>query len=62
MSHDTLIDILESNRDAERAIHYLEGEHDRRKVPYGALYENALGILGHLQAAGAVAGDKMIIF
>ena len=62
MANDTLIDILEANRDVERAIHYLEGEHDRRTVPYGTLYQNALGILGHLQAAGATPGDKMIIF
>ena len=62
MAYETLIDILNANREAERAVHYLEGEHDRRKVPYGALVQNALGILGHLQAAGASPGDKMIIF
>ncbi len=62
MTQDTLLEILEANRDAERSIHYLEGEHDRRTVPYRALYDNALGILGHVQAAGAVPGDKMIIF
>jgi acyl-CoA synthetase (AMP-forming)/AMP-acid ligase II/acyl carrier protein len=62
MPHDTLIDILNANRDAQRAIHYLEGEQDHRTVPYGALYENALGILAHLQSAGAAPGDKMIVF
>ncbi len=62
MAYETLIDILNANREAERAVHYLEGEQDRRKVPYGILVENALGILGHLQAAGASPGDKMIIF
>jgi len=62
MSHDTLIDILNANRDAPRAIHYLEGEQDRRTVPYAGLCDNALGILAHLQSAGAAPGDKMIIF
>jgi acyl-CoA synthetase (AMP-forming)/AMP-acid ligase II/acyl carrier protein len=62
MSHETLIEILTANRDAERAIHYLEGDDDRRTVPYGTLYDNAMGILAHLQAAGAEPGDKMIIF
>jgi acyl-CoA synthetase (AMP-forming)/AMP-acid ligase II len=62
MANDTLIDILHANRDAERAIHYLEGEHESRTVTYAALVDNALGILGHLQAAGATPGDKMIIF
>ena len=62
MQYETLIDVLEANRGVDRAIHYLEGEHDERTVPYGALHRHALGILGHLQAAGARAGDKMIIF
>ena len=62
MAHDTLIDILEANRDTDRAIHYLEGEHDERVVPFGALYDRARGILWHLQRVGARAGDKMIVF
>jgi acyl-CoA synthetase (AMP-forming)/AMP-acid ligase II/acyl carrier protein len=62
MAHETLIEILESNRDADRAIHFLEGEHDERVVPFGALHDRAVGLLGHLQAAGATRGDRMIIF
>lgn len=62
MAHDTLIDILDANRDVERAIHYLEGEHDRRQVPFATHHRNVLGILAHLQAAGAQPGDKMIVF
>jgi acyl-CoA synthetase (AMP-forming)/AMP-acid ligase II/acyl carrier protein len=62
MAHDTLLDLFNANREAARSIHYLEGEQDRRSVSYSALHDNALGILGHLQAAGATPGDKMIIF
>ena len=62
MQHDTLIQILEANRDADRAVHYLEGEHDERVVPFGGLYDRARGILGHLQQLGGVPGDRMIIF
>ena len=62
MQHSTLIEILEANRTAPRAIHYLEGEHEERVVPFGELYERALGILWHLQKLGAGRGDKLIVF
>ena len=62
MQHSTLIEILEANRTAPRAIHYLEGEHEERVVPFGELYERALGILWHLQKLGAERGDKLIVF
>src|SRR3974390_2639442 len=62
MQYSTLIEILETNRDAPRAIHYLEGEHDERVVPFGELYQRALGILWHLQRLGADRGDKLIVF
>jgi acyl-CoA synthetase (AMP-forming)/AMP-acid ligase II len=62
MQYDTLIDVLNANREVDRSIHYLEGEHDERVVPYGVLHDRALGILAHLQGAGAAPGDKMIIF
>jgi acyl-CoA synthetase (AMP-forming)/AMP-acid ligase II/acyl carrier protein len=59
---DTLIRILEQNRTLDRNIRYLEGEHEERVVPYGELYERAVGILWHLQKLGAKPGDKLIIF
>jgi acyl-CoA synthetase (AMP-forming)/AMP-acid ligase II/acyl carrier protein len=62
MTYATLTEILEANRTAPRAIHYLEGERDERVVPFGALYERALGILFHLQKLGAQRGDKLIVF
>ena len=62
MQHETLFEILAANRSVDRAIHYLDGERDEAIVPFGALYERALGMLGHLQRLGARRGDKLIIF
>jgi acyl-CoA synthetase (AMP-forming)/AMP-acid ligase II len=58
----TLVDMLESNRGVDRSVTYVEGENNERRVPYKDLHARALGILHHLQAAGARRGDKMIIF
>jgi acyl-CoA synthetase (AMP-forming)/AMP-acid ligase II/aryl carrier-like protein len=62
MSYTTLVDVLESNREVERAVTYVEGENSERRVRYGDVYSRALGILHHLQSIGAQRGDKMIIF
>jgi len=58
----TLVDILEGNRGADRSVTYVEGENNERRVSYKDVHARALGILHHLQAAGARRGDKMIIF
>ncbi len=58
----TLVDLLIAHRGVAKSIHYHDGEHDERSVSFSALYDRALGILGHLQARGAVRGDKLIIF
>ena len=62
MTHMTLVELLESNRNVDRAVTYVDGENSERRVSYGDVYTRALGILHHLQAMGAVRGDKMIIF
>jgi acyl-CoA synthetase (AMP-forming)/AMP-acid ligase II/acyl carrier protein len=58
----TLTELIEGNRTAPRAITYLEGENEERKVQFSELYERALGILYHLQKLGAKRGDKLILF
>jgi acyl-CoA synthetase (AMP-forming)/AMP-acid ligase II len=58
----TLLDVLESNRSVDRSVTYVEGENNERRVSYKDVHARALGILHHLQAAGARRGDKMIIF
>jgi acyl-CoA synthetase (AMP-forming)/AMP-acid ligase II len=62
MSYTTLVDMLESNRDFDRSVTYVEGESSERRVSFKDVYARALGILHHLQAAGAQRGDKMIVF
>jgi acyl-CoA synthetase (AMP-forming)/AMP-acid ligase II/acyl carrier protein len=62
MTYATLVDVLEANRDVDRSVTYVEGENAERRVPYKDVYARALGILHHLQSAGARRGDKMIIF
>ena len=59
---ETLTELIESNRRVDRALVYLDGEKDERRVPYAQLYERALGILFHLQQLGARPGDKLILF
>jgi acyl-CoA synthetase (AMP-forming)/AMP-acid ligase II len=59
----TWIDVLETNKTVgDRFVTYVEGENNERRVPLKDVYTRALGILFHLQAAGAKRGDKMIIF
>src|SRR5580700_4525691 len=62
MTFTSLVDALETNRGANCAVTYLEGENSERRVSFGEIYSRALGILHHLQAMGAQRGDKMIIF
>ncbi len=57
----TLIEVLAAGSRSTRSIHYLNGQDDRRAVPFRDLLKTALGVLFHLQAAGAVAGDRVIL-
>jgi acyl-CoA synthetase (AMP-forming)/AMP-acid ligase II len=61
-AYATLVDVLEANRGVDRSVTYIEGENAERRVTYQDVYARALGILHHLQNAGAKRGDKMIIF
>jgi acyl-CoA synthetase (AMP-forming)/AMP-acid ligase II/acyl carrier protein len=62
MKFETLNQVLAARRQSEKAVHYLEGEHEERVVALGELYERAAGILHHLQKLGAKRADKLIIF
>ena len=57
----TLTELIEANRRVNRSITYLEGEQEERSLPFGELYERALGILYHLQKLGAKRGDRLIL-
>ena len=54
--------MLDAVRPLNRAITYIEGDQDHRRVSFASLYERALGILHHLQSRGAKPGDKLILF
>jgi acyl-CoA synthetase (AMP-forming)/AMP-acid ligase II/aryl carrier-like protein len=62
MAYQTLLDLLERNRDIDRTIAYLGAGGVERKLPYSGLYARALGILHRLQVLGARPGDRMILF
>ncbi|MDE2304174.1 MAG: non-ribosomal peptide synthetase [Gammaproteobacteria bacterium] len=62
MKYQTLVDMLEANRKADRAVCYVDGENSERRVGFDELHDRALGILHHLQSLGAAPGDRMIIF
>src|SRR5258707_34489 len=62
MNYTTLFEMLEQNRDADRAVTYIESENAERRVSFGEQYARAVGILYLLQAHGAQRGDKMIIY
>jgi len=62
MKYTTLNEMLESNRDVDRVVTYVEGENAERRVSFGEVHARALGILHHLQSKGAQRGDKLIIF
>lgn len=57
----TLVDVLSASQHASRHIHYLNGQDDRRAVPFRDLRTAALGVLHHLQEFGAQPGDRVIL-
>jgi acyl-CoA synthetase (AMP-forming)/AMP-acid ligase II/acyl carrier protein len=61
-SWQTLPDILQQQRQADGFIEYIDGQADRRRVPFATVASNALGVLHHFQAAGMQPGDTVIIF
>ncbi len=62
MNANTLSELLQANRNADRSITYHESESGQRVVRYSELYERALGILHHLQRLGARPGDRLLLF
>jgi acyl-CoA synthetase (AMP-forming)/AMP-acid ligase II/acyl carrier protein len=62
MMPPTLVELLENNRDADRAVTFIDGENAERSVSFADSHTRALGILHALQAMGAQRGDKMLIF
>ena len=57
----TLTDALDALHDSTRGIHYIAGETNERRVPYAEMRGRALGLLRHLQAAGAAPDTQTLI-
>ena len=60
--YDTLADLLAEARGQERHIRFIDGQHDETVLPFAALWERAVALLGSLQARGMEPGDELIIF
>ncbi|MFO1302814.1 MAG: non-ribosomal peptide synthetase [Burkholderiales bacterium] len=61
MTFATLGEALAAVAKSGRGIHYIAGETSERSVPYSELRGRALGILRHLQDAGARPGGHAIV-
>ena len=59
--YQTLPEMLEHRSRGDGAIGYLEGENAEKSLPLSDLRRRALGILRHLQRAGAQPGDHLIL-
>jgi acyl-CoA synthetase (AMP-forming)/AMP-acid ligase II len=61
MPLSTLTHALAAAAATSRGINYIAGEANERRVPYARLRERAVGVLGHLQRAGASPESETII-
>ncbi len=57
----TLADALDALAASDRGVHFIAGEASERRTPYSEMRARALGVLRHLQAAGADPGTEMVI-
>ena len=61
IKYQTLPEMLDRRAQDADAIVYLEGEGAEKRLPLAELRKRALGILFHLQRAGARPGDHLIL-
>jgi len=57
----TLVEALDAAAATAHGVNFIAGETSERRVPYAELRGRALGVLAHLQKAGAEAGSQTII-
>lgn len=60
--HNALGDVLCEARSLDRHIRFIDGEDDERCVAFSELYDDAIALLGALQARGMQAGDELVVF
>lgn len=57
---DNLADVMKNNGGSEKGIRFIHGAAKEEFLSYSSLYEQALGVLGFLQAAGIKQGEEML--
>ena len=60
--YNTLTDMLREARGKDREIRFIDGENDERVIRFSDLWDQAMALLGSLQARGMRPGDELIIF
>ena len=60
--YDTMIDLLADAKDRDREIRFIDGADKESVLRFDELWDEALSLLGSLQARGMKAGDELIIF
>ena len=60
--YESLTHILKSASEKPREIRFIDGEKDEVAVSYGEIWNEALSLLGAMQAHGMQAGDELVIF
>src|SRR5664279_870698 len=60
-SFATLTDALDASSASAGGVHYIAGETSERRVSYAQMRSQSLGLLHHLQAAGARPGTHAVI-
>jgi len=57
----SLGELLQRREGSSRAIVYINGSDSERRVAYSTLLRRAVGLLHHLQSAGAAAGSEVVL-
>jgi acyl-CoA synthetase (AMP-forming)/AMP-acid ligase II/acyl carrier protein len=60
--YDSLTHILKSARDRDREIRFIDGDKDETSLSFRQVWDDAVALLGALQAHGMRAGDELVIF
>jgi len=60
--YDTMAHILEDARNNDRHIRFIDGENDESTLSFASLWDQAVELLGVLQAQGVERGSELVIF
>ena len=60
--YDTMIDLFADAKDRDREIRFIDGADKESVLRFGELWDEAMSLLGSLQARGMSPGDELIIF